>query len=74
MERLDLMFVGHAKMFANKNADDPKFEGDVVVEVVDDDNGMVELSFDSGNKRTYISFRRDDLLRVIRNSKEVEDE
>jgi len=74
MEGLDLMFVGHATMYTNRDADSPTFEGDVVVEMVDDQNGIVEIAFDSGNKRTYISFRRDDLLRVLRNGLAMEQE
>jgi len=47
-----------------KEGDDPEFEGAVVVEVAEQRGAVVELSFEMGKRRVYLSLRREDFLRA----------
>ena len=65
MEELTSKFVGEIVMFKTPEADTSEAECSTIVEVVEIRGPVIELAFNVGKRRVYLSFLAGDLLRAL---------
>jgi hypothetical protein len=64
-ERMLGMIAGKAASFV-VGKDDPEFDSPVLIEVTDWSDRSIEVAFDFGKRRVYLSFRPSDLSRELK--------
>jgi hypothetical protein len=64
-ERMLGMIAGKATSFVI-GKDEPEFDRSVLIEVVDWSDREIEVAFDCGKRRVYLSFRPSDLMRELK--------
>ena len=58
------VIVGRLITFDRKTSDEVENEN-ITIELVDNENGAVEITFKDRNEDTYVSFRLDEFLRAV---------
>ena len=58
------VIAGYLITFEKKTSEENENKN-VAIELVDNENGVVELSFEDRNEVVYVSFRLDEFLRAV---------
>lgn len=64
---LDYLLTGKVTFYKN-GSDDPEWEGNTIIEIVETDNGAIEIAFDvnDGRKRVYLKFNKTLMIKAIK--------